>query len=156
MDEKLHAVICPHPPLALPNLWSENHFEIDPIRIDPIIYSVVRFDPVSVYISRVGLLGAKASVDDNLLNASGPKCSHGGPQALQKPTPPRSEPEPGFYFFQRCPMITGRQGASRAVESRNHPNSIMSGTNKNVNMLAVIGVPFSDAFINQRSRSVLL
>ncbi len=110
MDEEFHAVICPHPPFPLPNVRNENHFEIDPIRIDPIIYTVIRFDPVSVHITRIGLLRAEASVDENVLNTSGPKCFDGGTQAFQQPTPTRSESEPASYFFQRCPMITGRQG----------------------------------------------
>jgi hypothetical protein len=50
MDEKLHAVIRPHPPLPVPTLH-QNHFEVDPIRIDAIIYAVVWFDSVSVYIT---------------------------------------------------------------------------------------------------------
>ena len=75
MDEKLHAMIRPHPPLPFPNLRDENHLEIDPIRVDAIIHTVVRLDPVSVHIARIGLLRAEAPVDENVLNSSPPKCS---------------------------------------------------------------------------------
>jgi hypothetical protein len=46
MDEKLHTVIGPHPPLPFPNVQDQNHLEIDPIRLDAIIHAVVRPDPV--------------------------------------------------------------------------------------------------------------
>jgi hypothetical protein len=73
MDEKLHIVIRLHPPLPFPNLRDQNHLEIDPISVDAIIHSVVRFDPVSVHIAWIGLLRAEASVDEYVLNASCPK-----------------------------------------------------------------------------------
>jgi hypothetical protein len=99
MDEKLYAVICPHPPLSLPNMRNENHFEIDPIGIDPIVYTVVRFDPVSVHITWIGLVRAETSINENILNTSRPKCSDGSQQSLQEPTPTRSGPEPASYFL---------------------------------------------------------
>src|ERR1700691_6484409 len=138
MDEEFDTVIHPHPPLPLPHLRHENHFEVDPIRIDPIIDIVVRLDPVTVHIARIGLLSAKTPVDEYVLNTSQPKCFDGGPQAFQEPTPSRSEPEPTSYFFQCCPVITGRQRTSARVESRNHTTSMMSGTSLNVNIKAVI------------------
>src|SRR5712692_4779320 len=102
MDEEFDTVIHPHPPLPLPHRRYENHFEVDPIRIDPIINTVVRLDPITVNIARIGLLRAKAPVDEYVLNASRPKRCHRGSQSLQKPTAPRSEPEPASYFFQCC------------------------------------------------------
>jgi hypothetical protein len=116
----------------------ENHFEVDPIRIDPIIDTIVRLDPVTVHIARIGLVRAEAPVDEYVLNTGKPKCLDGSPQAFQEPTPPRSEPEPASYFFQRCPMITGWQRPGDRVESRNHTTSMMSGISLNVNTTAVI------------------
>src|SRR6202163_371744 len=138
MDEEFDPVVPPHPPLPLPHLRNENQFEVDPIRIDPIINIVVRLNPIAIHIARVGLLRAEAPVDEYLLNTSQPKCFDGGPQAFQEPTPPRSEPEPASYFFQCCPMITGWQRTGGRVESRNHTTSMMSGTSLNVNIKAVI------------------
>ncbi len=138
MDEKLHSVIRPHPPLPFANLRDQNHFKIDPIRIDAIVHSLVRLDPVSVHIAWIGLLRAKASVDENVFNTSRPKRSNCGPQAFQKPTPPRSEPEPASDLFQCCPVITRRQCARGGIESRNHATLIMSGTIYIVNICAVI------------------
>jgi hypothetical protein len=138
MDEEFDTVIHPHPPLPLPHLRYENHFEVDPIRIDPIIDIVVRLDPITVHIARIGLLCAEAPVDEYVLNTSQPKCFDGGPQAFQEPTPSRSEPEPASYFSQCCPMVTGRQRSGGRVESRNHATSMMSGTSLNVNAKAVI------------------
>jgi hypothetical protein len=82
MDKELHAVICPHPPLLLPNMGHKNHLEIYPIRIDSIVYIVVRFYPVSVHVTRIGLLRAEDSVDKNVLDTSRPKRFDGSPQAL--------------------------------------------------------------------------
>jgi hypothetical protein len=82
MDKEFHAMICPHSPLASPNMWNENHVKIYPIRIDPIVHTIVRFDPVPVHIPRIRLIGAEASVDKNILDTSRPKCSDGSPQAL--------------------------------------------------------------------------
>jgi hypothetical protein len=64
MDEEFHAVIGPHPPLPLPNMWDQNHLKIDPIGIDPIVYTIVRLDPVTVHITGIGLLSAEAPVDE--------------------------------------------------------------------------------------------
>jgi hypothetical protein len=64
MDEEFDTVIHPHPPLPLPHLRNENQFEVDPIRIDPIINIVVRLDPITVHISRIGLVRAEAPVDE--------------------------------------------------------------------------------------------
>src|SRR5260370_39843763 len=86
MDEKLHTVIRPHPPLPFPNLRDQNHLEIDPIRVDAIIHAVIWLDPVSIHITWIGLLAAKAPVDENVLNASRPERQHRGSQSLQKPT----------------------------------------------------------------------
>src|SRR5580700_10676168 len=138
MDEEFDAVIRPHPPPPLPHMRYENHFEVDPIWIDPIINTVVRLDPVTVYIARIGLLSAETPVDEDVVNTGQPKCFDGGPQAFQEPAPPRSEPEPASYFFQCCPVITRRQRSSARVESRNHTTSMMSGTSLNVNIKAVI------------------
>jgi hypothetical protein len=138
MDEEFDTVIHPHPPLPLPHMRYENHFEVNPIWIDPIINAVVRLDPVTVYIARIGLLRAETPVDEYVLNTGKPKCFDGGPQAFQEPKPPRSEPEPASYFFQGCPMITGWQRTGGRVESRNHTTSMMSGTSLNVNIKAVI------------------
>jgi hypothetical protein len=138
MDEKFHAVIRPHPPLPLPHLRHENHFEVDPIRIDPIINIVVRLDPITVHISRIGLVRAEAPVDEYVLNTGKPKCFDGGAQAFQEPVPPRGEPEPASYFFQCCPMIAGWQRTGGRVERRNHTTSMMSGISRNVNIEAVI------------------
>jgi hypothetical protein len=93
MDEEFDTVIHPHPPLPLPHMRYENHFEVDPIRIDPIINVVVRLDPITVHISRIWLVRAEASVDEYVLNTGTPKCLDGSPQAFQESTPPRSEPE---------------------------------------------------------------
>src|SRR5580700_7092978 len=144
MDEEFDTVIRPHPPPPLPHMRYENHFEVDPIWIDPIINAVVRLDPITVHIARIGLLRAETPVDEYVLNTGKPKCFDGGPQAFQDPTPSRSEPEPASYFFQCCPMITGRQRPGGRVESRNHITSMMSGTSLNVNTKAVI-VSFSFA-----------
>jgi hypothetical protein len=138
MDEEFDTVIHPHPPLPLPHMRYENHLEVDPIRIDPIINTVVRLDPITVHIARIGLVRAEAPVDEYVLNAGQPKCFDGNPQAFQEPTPSRSEPEPASYFFQCCPVIAGRQRTSARVESRNHTTSMMSGTSLNVNIKAVI------------------
>ena len=70
MDEEFDTVIHPHPPLPLPHMWYENHFEVDPIRIDPIINTVVRLDPITVHIARIGLVRAEAPVDEYVLNTS--------------------------------------------------------------------------------------
>src|SRR5438067_2173748 len=120
MDEELHAVFRPHPPLPFANLRDQQHLEIDPIRIDAIIYAIVRFDPVSVHIARVRLLCAEASVNEYVLNASRPKCTDGGPQSLQEPTPPRRESEPPSYL-QLLPddcQAEARQLPGRKAESR--------------------------------------
>src|SRR5260370_19208348 len=138
MDEEFDTVIHPHPPFPLQLIWYENHFEVDPIRIDPIINTVVRLDPITVDIARIGLLRAEAPVDQYLVNASHPEYFHGSPQALQEPTPSRREPELASYFLQCCPMITGWQRAGGRVESRNHTTSMMSGTSLDVNIKAVI------------------
>src|SRR5712675_1263207 len=138
MDEKLQAVIRPHPPLPFPNLRDRNHLEIDPIRVDAIISAVVRLDPISIHIAWIGFLRAETSVDEYVLNTSRPKRRHGGSQSLQKPTAPRSEPEPASYFLQCCPMVTRRQCTGGGIESRNHATSMMSGTIRNVNNNAVI------------------
>ncbi len=71
MGEKLHAMICPHP--------RHFHFrtcgtgiislKINPIRVDAIIDTVVWLNPVSVHITWVGLLCAKAPIDEDVLNA---------------------------------------------------------------------------------------
>ena len=61
---------------------NENRLKINPIKIDPIVYTIVRFDPVSIHIAWIGLLGAEASVDINIFDASRPKCSDGSPQAF--------------------------------------------------------------------------
>jgi len=82
MDEELHAMICPHSPLPFANMRDENHLKINPIRIDPIIHTIVRFDPVSVHIPGIRLFGAKASVDKDILDASRAKCTDGSVQAL--------------------------------------------------------------------------
>src|SRR3954469_3096552 len=137
MDEKLRAVIRPHPPLPFPNLRDQNQLEIDPIRVDAIINAVVRLDPISVHIAWIGFLRAETSVDEYVLNASRPKRRHGDSQSLQKPTAPRSEPEPASYFLQCCPMVTRRQCTGGEIESRNHATSIMSGTIEDVNRNAV-------------------
>jgi hypothetical protein len=81
VDEELDAVIPPHPPLPFPNLRDQNHLEVGPMRIDAIIHAVVCFDPVSVHIAWIGLFRVEA--------------------------PPRSEPEPAFYFFQCCRWSPG-------------------------------------------------
>jgi hypothetical protein len=138
MDEEFDTVIHPHPPLPHPLMLYENRFEVDPIRIDPIINTVVGLDPITVHIARIGLLRAETPVDEYVLNTGKPKCLDGSPQAFQEPTPSRSEPELASYFFQCCPMITGRQSTSDRVESRNHTTSMMSGTSLNVNIKAVI------------------
>jgi hypothetical protein len=85
MNEEFDTLIHPHP---LPHMRYENHFKVDPIRIDPIINIVVRLDSITVHISQIGLVRAEAPVD-----------------------------EPASYFFKCCPMITGRQrpgGGSKA------------------------------------------
>src|SRR5579872_4607154 len=138
MDEEFDTVIYPHPPLPIPHMRYENHLEVDPIGINPIINTVVRLDPITVHIARIGLVRAEAPVDEYVLNTGQPKCFDGGPQAFQEPTPPRSKPEPASYFFQCCPMITGWQRTGGRVESRNHTTSMMSGTSPNVNIGAVI------------------
>jgi hypothetical protein len=73
MDEEFDTVIRPHTPLPLPQLRYENHFEVDPIRIDPIINTVVRLDPITVHIARIGLLRAEAPVDEYFVNTGKPK-----------------------------------------------------------------------------------
>src|SRR5262249_42355431 len=108
MDEKLDAVIHPHPPLPFPNLRHQNHLEIDPVGIDAIIHAVVWFDPVSVHVARIGLLRAKASINEYVLDAGRPKSRHRDSQPLQKPAPPRRKSEPTSYLFQCCPIVTGR------------------------------------------------
>ena len=77
MDEEFDTVIHPHPPLPLPLMLYENRFEVDPIRIDPIINTVVRLDPITVHIARIGLLGAETPVDEDVVNTSQPKCFDG-------------------------------------------------------------------------------
>ena len=99
MDEEFDTLIHPHPPLPLPHMRYENHFEVDPIRIDPIINIVVRLDPITVHISRIGLLRAEAPVDIYVLNTGKPKYFDGGPQAFQEPTPSRSGTRTGFLFL---------------------------------------------------------
>jgi hypothetical protein len=47
MNEEFDTVIHPHPPLPLPHLRYENHFEVDPIRIDS-INAFVRLSGFSV------------------------------------------------------------------------------------------------------------
>lgn len=150
MDEEFDTVIHPHPPLPLPHLRYESHFEVNPIRIDPIIDIVVRLDPITVHIARIGLLCAEAPVNEYVLNTSQPKCFEGRPQAFQEPTPSQSEPEPAPYFFQSRPVITGRQRSRRRVESRNSLHSILSGTSLNVNINAVI-----PSFSRLREASIL-
>ena len=138
MDEKLDAVIRPHPPLPFPNLRDQIHLEIDPVRIDAIIHARVWLDPVSVHIARIGLLCAKASVNEYVLNARCPERCRGNSQPLQKPMAPRRKSEANSYFFQCCPMVTGRQCTGGGIESRNHAISIITETNNNVNTNAVI------------------
>src|ERR1700730_13124810 len=138
MDEEFDTVIHPHPPLPLPHMRYENHLEVDPVSIDPIINIVVRLDPIAIHIARIELLRARTPDEKDVVNTSQPECFDGGPQAFQEPTPSRSEPEPASYFFQCCPMITGRQRPGGRVESRYHTTSMMSGTSLNVNIKAVI------------------
>ena len=76
MDEELHAVIGPHPPLPFPNMRDQDHLEFDPISIDAIIHASVWLDPISVHITWIELLGAKAPVDEDVLNASRPERLH--------------------------------------------------------------------------------
>ena len=82
MDEKLHALIHPHPPLPFPNVRDQPHLKIYPIRIDAIIHALIWLDPISIHITWIRLLGAKAPVDENVLNASRPKRQHRGSQSL--------------------------------------------------------------------------
>jgi hypothetical protein len=83
MDEEFDTVIHPQSPLLpLPNMRYENHFELDPSRIEPIINIVVRLDPITVHIARIGLLCADASVDEYVINASYPKRRHRGSQSF--------------------------------------------------------------------------
>ena len=42
----------------------ENQFEVDPMRIDPIINTLVRLDTITVHIARIGLLRAETAVDE--------------------------------------------------------------------------------------------
>jgi hypothetical protein len=118
MDEKLDTVIGPHTRLPFPNLRDQRHLEIDPIRVDAIIDADVRLDPVSIHIARIEFLPAEASIDENVFNPSTPKFSDCEPQPFQEPLPPRSEPEPFSYFFQRCPMIARWQTVTRIGKSR--------------------------------------
>jgi hypothetical protein len=138
MDEEFDTVIHPHPPLPLLHLRHENHFEVDPIRIDPIINVVVRLDPITVHIARIGLLSAKTPVDEYVLDTSQSKCFDGSPQAFQEPTPSRSEPEPPPYFYQCCPMITGGNAPVAGSKAGINTTSMISGTSINVNVKAVI------------------
>lgn len=82
MDEKLDAVVSPHPPFPFSDLRGENHLEINPVWLDAIVYAVVGLDPVSVEIAWIGFLGAEASVDKYILNASSPKGVGRGSQSL--------------------------------------------------------------------------
>jgi hypothetical protein len=138
MVEKLHAVIRPHPPLPFPNLRDQNRLEVNPIRIDAIIHAVVWLDPVSVHITWIELLGTRAPGDEDVLNATRPERCHRASQSRQKPTAPRSEPEPTSDFFQRRPMVARRQCIGGGIESPYHATFIMAGTNKNINTKAVI------------------
>ena len=68
-----------------PHLRNENQFEVDPIRIDPIINIVVRLNPIAIHIARgSGFSVQKHPVDEYLLNTSQPKCFDGGLQALSR------------------------------------------------------------------------
>jgi hypothetical protein len=80
MDEEFDTVIHPHTPHPLPHMRYENHLEVDPIRIDPIINT----DPITVHIARIGLVRAEAPVDEYILNTSQPKCFDGSPASLSR------------------------------------------------------------------------
>ncbi len=129
MDEGLDAVIGPHPPLSFANVRRQRRFEIDPIRLDAFVNAGIRFDPVTIDIACVGLLGAEAPININLLDARRPERPDGGAEALQKPPAPRCETKALRYFLQSRLMIARRQSASVRIERRNQARSIISDTN---------------------------
>src|ERR1700691_5182727 len=104
MNKKLHAVICPHPPLPLPNVRHKNHFEVNPIRVDSLVHAIVRFDPVTINVTRIRLFSAEAAVDKNLIYPSHPKRFDCRSKPFQEPPSSWSEPEPPSDFLQCCPI----------------------------------------------------
>src|ERR1017187_2857494 len=137
MDEKLNAMVGPHSPLPLPRMRNENQLEVDPVGIDAIIDAVVGLNPIAIDIAGIRLLGTKAAVKVNFLNAGRPKSLDGGAEPLQQPSTTRREPEALGYLVQRCSKITRRQRTGTRVKDRYQSSSILSETKTVVNIYAV-------------------
>src|ERR1039457_3474240 len=137
MDEKLNAMVGPHSPLPLPRMRNENQLEVDPVGIDAIIDAVVWLNPIAIDIAGIRLLGTKAAVKVNFLNAGRPKSLDGGAEPLQQPSTTGREPEALCYLVQRCSIITRRQRTGTRVKNRNQSSSILSETKQVVNIYAV-------------------
>ena len=138
MDEKLKAVVGPHPPLPLPHLRDRDQFEVDPIRIEAIVYARIRLDPIAVDIARIRFLRTEAPVDIDLLDPGFPKRADGGAKPFQQPSAPRRKRETPSYLFQSCSMIARRQRTGCGVKRRNRAASIISKIIPVVNDYAVI------------------
>jgi hypothetical protein len=137
MDEELNAMVYPHPWFPLSHMRNEEQLEINPVRIDALIYAWIGFDPIAVNISGIGFLRAKASVNVDLFNPSRPKRRGRGPKAPQQPPAPRREPKPLLYLFHRCAVIARRQRTGLGIERGYQTNSIISETIDIVNIIAV-------------------
>src|SRR5262249_34795330 len=134
MDEEFdHPVISPHAPLPFPNALSQHQCEIDPVRVDSLVDSRIRLNPIPVDVTRIRFLGTETPVNVDLHNTCLPERLDGGAESLQKPSPPRREAKALGYFVRGCLMIARRQSAGIRVERRNQAASIISDTIYNVN-----------------------
>ena len=120
VDEKLDAVLGPHPPLQFSKARDQDQFEIDPVGIDPLINLFVGFDPIAVYVAGIGFVSAEATVDENISNTGLPESRHGFSQPSQQPTAPGRGIEPLCDLSHRRGMIAGRQGPGEIAEFRYH------------------------------------
>ena len=73
MDKELNAIFYPHPWLPLPRMRNQDQFEVNPVGLDALIHSRIRFHPIAINVSRIGFLRAEAAVNVDLLYPSCPK-----------------------------------------------------------------------------------
>ncbi|MBL8241768.1 MAG: hypothetical protein JNM66_30370 [Bryobacterales bacterium] len=120
MNEELDAVIGPHSPLVFPEMRDWDAFKIDPVGIDPVIDSIVGFDPVTIDILWIPFCGAETAVNEYLLNASGPEGLERLPEPFEQPPAARGETGNFGDFRQSSGMVAWREPAGDLVEWGDH------------------------------------
>jgi hypothetical protein len=103
MNEELHPVINPHPPFPFPQIGYQDQFEMDPIRIDPVIDTMIRFDPITIHITGIRLLRTEAPVDKDLLDPGCPKCIYSSAKPFSTTTDGAGCIRTGFLFPRVSP-----------------------------------------------------